>query len=127
MLPTDYRTKVLTWLAAYRNSNCVRSQNETFLNTSILAVGFAPASAAAPCSVCVQRLLQWLLRLGETVTFENMYAYSTTASAYRNSNCAHSQSETFVHTVVIAVCLALAYALCACTDVCNGFVASVKP
>ena len=51
----------------------------------------------------------------------------TWLAAYRNSNCAHSQSETFVHTVGIAVCLALAYALCACTDVCSGFVASVKP
>ena len=74
MLPTDYRTKVLTWLAAYCNSNCVHSQNETFVNTGILAVCLALASAAEPCSVCVQRLLQWLLRLGETVTYENMYA-----------------------------------------------------
>ena len=58
MLPTDYRTKVLTWLAAYRNSNCVHSQNEKFVNTGILAVCFAPASAAAPCSVSVSRLMQ---------------------------------------------------------------------
>ena len=78
MLPTDYRTKVLTWLAAYRNSNCVHSHSETLVNTGILAVCFAPGSAAAPCSVCVQRLLQWLLRLGETVTSENTYAYSAT-------------------------------------------------
>ena len=64
MLPTDYRTKVPTWLAAYRNSNCAHSQSETFVRTGILAVCLAPAIAAAPCSVCVQRLLQCLSFLG---------------------------------------------------------------
>ena len=60
-----------------------------------------------PCDYCT-KILTWL-------------------AAYRNSNWAHSQSETFVHTVIIAVCLALAYALCACTDFCSSFVTSVKP
>ena len=106
MLPTDYRTKVPTWLAAYRNSNCVHSQSETFAHTGIIAVCLAPASAAEPCSVCVQRLLQWLLRLGETVTFENMYACF---------NCVHSQSQTFVRTGILAVCLAPAIAAAPCS------------
>ena len=78
MLPTDYRTKVPTWLAAYRNSNCAHSHSETFVHTVIIAVCHALASAAEPCSVCVHRLLQWLLRLGETVTSENTYPYSAT-------------------------------------------------
>ena len=100
------RTKVPTWLAAYRNSNCVHSQSETFVHTGILAVCLAPASAAAPCSVCVQRLLQWLLRLGETVTFENMYIFN---------NCVHSQSDSFAYRGILAVCLAPASAAAPCS------------
>ena len=83
MLPNDYCTKILTWLAAYRNSNCAHSQSETFVYTVVIAVCLAPTSAAEPCSVCVQRLLQWLLRPGETVTFENMYAYSATVCTFK--------------------------------------------
>ena len=92
MLPSDYCTKILTWLAAYRESNCAHSQSEAFVHTGIIAVCLAPASAAEPCSVCVQRLLQWLLRLGETVPFETMYAYSATVCTLKARH-SHAQAS----------------------------------
>ena len=58
MLPTTYRIKVATWLAAHRNSNFVQSQSDAFAYRGTLAVCLAPASAAAPCSVSVSRLMQ---------------------------------------------------------------------
>ena len=58
MLPNTYRLKVATWLAAYRNSNFVNSPSGAFAYRGTLAVCLAPASAAAPCSVCVSSLLQ---------------------------------------------------------------------